>query len=72
MNGKQRDRPRLRDRLARWGNCWGVDVLLIAGAAAITAGVASIYPPAGAIVGGVLLIAGGVLLARGNGGGDDG
>ena len=69
---KQRDRPRLRDRLTHWMGCWGADVLLIAGALAITAGVAAIYPPAGAIAGGVLLIAGGVLLARGNDGGDGG
>ena len=72
MNGKQRDRPRLRDQLARWCNNWGVDALLIAGAAAITAGAGMIYLPVGAIVGGVLLIIGGVLLARSNGGGDDG
>lgn len=69
---KQRDRPRLRDRLARWLGCWGADVLLMAGALAIAAGAAAIYLPAGAIVGGVLLIAGGVLLARGNDGGDGG
>lgn len=70
--GKQRDRPRLRDRIARWMGCWCADVLLIAGALAITAGVSAIYPPAGAIAGGVLLIAGGVLLALGSGGGDGG
>lgn len=70
MNGKQRDRPGLWERVGRWLSRWASDILLVAGAAAITAGVTAIYPPAGAIAGGVFLLAGGVLLALGNDRGD--
>lgn len=66
--GKQRDRPALRERLAGWLRRWGADVLLAAGAGCISAGAGWIYPPAGLIAAGALLIAGGVLWARGGGG----
>ena len=43
------------------------EVLLIIGAAAISAGAGMIYPPAGLIVGGVLAVAGAVLDIRSGG-----
>lgn len=43
-------------------------VLLVAGAAAVSAGVAMIWPPAGIITAGILAMVGGVLLILGNGG----
>ena len=64
-NAKQRDRPRLRERLWSWARLWGVDALLVCGAGCISAGAGWIYPPAGLITAGGLLIAGGVLWARG-------
>lgn len=64
-NRKQRDRPRLRDRLWALVRLWGADALLVCGAWCVSAGVGWIYPPAGLIMAGVLLIAGGVLWARG-------
>lgn len=64
-NGKQRDRPRLRDRLWAWSRLWGSDALLVCGAGCVSAGIGWIFPPAGLIAAGVLLIAGGVLWARG-------
>ena len=67
-DGKQRDRPRLRDRLAGWLGCWGADILLVWGAGCVATGVGWIYPPAGLIAAGALLIAGGVLWARGGDG----
>lgn len=70
---KQRDRPKAEKRIDRktwfqrfWAR-WAADVLLVAGAAAITVGAALIYPPAGWIAGGALSIAGGVLAARSGG-----
>lgn len=66
-NGKQRDRPKLRERLRHWLKLWGADVLLVCGAGCFSAGVGWIYPPAGLIAAGVSLIAGGVLWARGGG-----
>ncbi len=68
QEGNQRDRPRLRDRLAAWFRRWGVDLLLVLGAGCVSAGVGWMYPPAGLITAGVLLIAGGVLWARGGDG----
>lgn len=41
-------------------------ILQTAGAAAITIGVALVYPPAGLIVGGLLTILFGVAMERGN------
>ena len=64
-NAKQRDRPKLRDRLWGWTRLWGSDLLMVLGAGCVSAGVGWICPPAGLIVAGVLLIAGGVLWARG-------
>ena len=43
------------------------DVLMVAGAAAASAGVGIIFLPAGLIVAGLFLIAAGVLSARGTG-----
>ena len=68
---KQRDRPapgRLGRRLRAFLRLWLADMLMTAGAAAVTVGAALIYPPAGWICGGALAIAGGVLAARGEGG----
>lgn len=67
-NGTQRDRPRLRERLASWFTRWGADLLLVWGAGCVSAGAGWIYPPAGLIAAGALLIAGGVLAARGGDG----
>lgn len=67
-DAKQRDRPRLRDRLWTWARLWGADALLVCGAGCISAGVWLIWPPAGLIAAGALLIAGGVLWARGGAG----
>lgn len=69
MDGNQRDRPSARERLGQWWKRWCSDVLLIFGAAGITAGVGSIYFPAGLIAGGGFLIAAGVLTALGGGDG---
>lgn len=66
-NGKQRDRPMLRDRLLDWARLWGADALLACGAGCVSTGVGWICPPAGLIAAGILLIAGGVLWARGGG-----
>lgn len=72
---RQRDRPikaeyiGFWDRLSRFWSKWATDLLLVAGAAAITVGAALVYPPAGWIAGGVLAIAGGVLAAKGGGDG---
>ena len=43
-------------------------VLLVVGAAAVSAGVAMIWPPIGIITVGILTMVGGVLLILGNGG----
>lgn len=67
-SAKQRDRPRLRDRLAGWFGRWSVDILLAGGALLVSAGAGWIYPPAGLIAGGALLMVGGGLLAKGGGG----
>ncbi len=64
-NGRQRDRPRLGERLSGWLGRWGADLLLAAGTALVSAGAGWIYPPAGLIAGGALLMAGGVLAAKG-------
>lgn len=72
MNGKQRDRPGAPMRPGRRWMSWGADALLLAGAAAITAGAGLIFFPAGLIAGGALCIGCGILLALGNGGGDGG
>lgn len=64
-DAKQRDRPRLRDRLWGWVRLWGSDAMLVCGAGFVSAGVWWIWPPAGLITAGMLLIAGGVLWARG-------
>lgn len=66
-NARQRDRP--GGWVKRFLRAWLADLLLIGGAAAVTAGAALIYPPAGWICGGVLSIAGGILAARGEEGG---
>lgn len=71
---RQRDHPleepvRLRERLGRFCARWGADLLLTGGAAAVAAGAALVYLPAGWIAGGVLAIIGGVLAARGGGDG---
>lgn len=42
-------------------------LLLVLGAAAVSCGIAMIYPPAGVIAAGTLAIVGGVLLIRGGG-----
>lgn len=68
QGGNQRDRPRLRDRLAAWFRRWGADLLLSLGALLVSAGTGCIYFPAGLIAAGALLIAGGVLAARGGDG----
>lgn len=49
--------------LARFGN----DLVLLAGAVAVSVGAGMIYPPAGLIAGGVLAIAGAVLNSLGGG-----
>lgn len=67
-DARQRNRPRMRDRLARWLRRWGVDAMLVLGTGCISAGAGWIFPPAGPIAAGVLLIAGGVLWARGGDG----
>lgn len=41
------------------------DVLMIAGAGAVSVGAGMVYPPAGWVVGGLLALAGGWLMARG-------
>ena len=64
-DGKQWDRPRLRERLADWLRQWGAAAMLAAGSLLVSAGVGWIFPPAGLIAAGALLIAGGVLWARG-------
>ncbi len=56
---------RLKDALCKYAG----DLVLLAGAASVTAGVLMIYIPAGLIVGGVLAIAGAVLASMGGGGG---
>jgi hypothetical protein len=69
---KQRDRPRARDRLARWFRRWGADLLLVAGAVCMGVGFGMLYQPLGLIISGAFLIAGGVLAARGADGGEGG
>lgn len=66
----KKERTNIRNRLSRWADNWGADLLLMLGAGCVSAGAGWIYPPAGLIAGGVLLIAGGVLWSRGKG--DDG
>lgn len=44
---------------------WLPDVLMVAGAGAVSAGAGMVYVPAGYIVGGALAVVGGVVLARG-------
>ena len=46
-DGKQWDRPRLRERLADWLRQWGADAMLAAGSLLVSAGVGWIFPPAG-------------------------
>ncbi len=61
-------RPGRRDpesRLKQWARRWGADLMLLAGAGCVSAGVWWICPPAGLIAAGVLLMTGGVLCARG-------
>lgn len=67
QEGNPRDRPGTRERLARFANRWGADLLMTFGGVLLSAGVGWIYPPAGLITAGVLLIVGGVLWARGGG-----
>lgn len=69
MDGKQRDRPSVWERMGRWWSRWCSDVLMIMGAAFITVGVGSFCFPAGLITGGGFLIAAGVLTALGGGDG---
>lgn len=57
----------------RWKRCWRgllVDLLRIGGALAISAGVWSIYPPAGLIAGGILSLVGAWMAAPGGRGGE--
>ena len=61
------DVPALGERVVGWLSRWGVDLLLTAGSALVSAGAGWIYPPAGLIAAGGLLIAGGVLWAKGGG-----
>lgn len=72
MEARQRDRPG-KGRLKRWAGAfirsWLADLLLVGGGAAVTAGAAMVYPPAGWLVGGGLAMALGVLAARGSNGG---
>jgi hypothetical protein len=70
--GRQRDRPRVRDRLGRWFRRWGADLLLVAGAVCMGVGIGLLRFPFGLIAGGAFLIAGGVLAARGADGGEGG
>ena len=67
QGGNQRDRPRLRNRLAAWFRRWGSDLLLSLGALLLSVGMGCVYFPAGLIAAGMLLIAGGVLAAKGDG-----
>lgn len=55
---------RLQEGLRRWGT----DLALVLGGAAIAAGAALIYLPAGLIAAGVLTIAGAVISSMGGGG----
>lgn len=64
----EKEKIRVRVRLAGWLGRWGADLLLGLGAVLISVGVGWVYPPAGLVAAGVLLIAGGVLWARGGGG----
>ena len=54
----------LRKTLGRYA----ADLVLVAGAAAVSVGAGLIYPPAGLIAGGLLAIAGAVLSSLGGGG----
>lgn len=67
QGGNQRDRPRLRERLAAWSRRWGADLLLSLGTLLVSAGAGRIYLPAGLIAAGIFLILGGILAARGGG-----
>lgn len=67
QEGNPRDRPGARERLARFANLWGADLLMTFGGVLLSAGVGWIYPPVGLITAGALLIAGGVLWAKGGG-----
>lgn len=49
---------------------WLPDVLLVSGAAAISAGAWQVYAPAGWIAGGLFALAGGWILSRGGKGSD--
>lgn len=55
---------RLRKMLGRYV----ADLVLVAGAVAVSVGAGLIYPPAGLITGGMLAIAGAVLSSLGGGG----
>lgn len=48
---------------------WSPEAMVVAGAAAVSAGVWAIYRPAGAIAGGLLLMMAGVALMLGGGDG---
>lgn len=52
-------------RIATSAAGWLPDVLMLAGAASISAGAGMVYQPAGWMVAGVFALAGGVLLSRG-------
>lgn len=57
----------MKESIKRSAQRWGVDLLLLGGAASITAGVALFSAALGLITGGILAITGALLVVKGGG-----
>lgn len=69
---RQRDQPgggRIRRWVRRFARMWLADLLLVGGAAAVTAAAAMVDPVLGWLFGGCIAMVFGVLVARGDDGG---